>query len=55
MSREKKTGRWRKWLSVVVIAGVTVGAALAMSGCNTAKGMGKDVEQAGEAIQDAAD
>ena len=55
MSEEKKTGRWQVWLSIVVVAAVTFAATLAMSGCNTAKGVGKDVEHAGEAIQDAAD
>lgn len=28
--------------------------ALALSGCNTTEGVGKDMEQAGEAVQDAA-
>ncbi|MBX3316127.1 MAG: entericidin A/B family lipoprotein [Phycisphaeraceae bacterium] len=29
--------------------------ALGLTGCNTMKGVGKDMESAGEAIQDAAD
>lgn len=30
-------------------------AALVLAGCNTVKGAGKDIESAGEAMQDAAD
>ena len=30
-------------------------AALALSGCNTIQGAGKDIQKAGEAIEDAAD
>lgn len=30
-------------------------AALVLAGCNTVKGAGKDIESAGEAVQDAAD
>ncbi len=30
-------------------------AALVLAGCNTMEGAGKDVEAAGEAVQDAAD
>jgi predicted small secreted protein len=35
------------WLSVIAFA-------LAVSGCNTVQGIGKDVQKAGEAVQDAA-
>lgn len=34
---------------------LTAAAALVLSGCNTVEGAGKDVEAAGEAVQDAAD
>lgn len=34
---------------------VAILAALSVSGCNTVEGAGKDMESAGEAIQDAAD
>ncbi len=37
------------------ILAIAILAAVAMSGCNTVEGAGKDVESAGEAIQDAAD
>ncbi len=37
------------------ILAIAILAAVAMSGCNTMEGAGKDVESAGEAIQDAAD
>jgi predicted small secreted protein len=36
---------------VLLLLGATLLAAVGM-GCNTAKGFGKDVESAGEAIQD---
>lgn len=32
-----------------------IAAALAAAGCNTARGAGQDIENAGEAVQDAAD
>lgn len=45
--------KWRaSSRSVVAIA---ILAALSLSGCNTVDGAGKDMESAGEAIQDAAD
>lgn len=39
--------RWMIWIGAVVLGG----AMLSLSGCNTAEGMGKDVEGAGEGIQ----
>jgi len=42
----------RKLLLAFVLAGITV---FALSACNTVEGAGKDVENAGEAIQDSAD
>ena len=40
-----------KLFSVVLL----VSFALSLSACNTMAGIGKDVEKAGEAVQDAAD
>ncbi len=34
---------------------ILFGAGVALSGCNTVEGAGKDLESAGEAVQDAAD
>lgn len=39
--------------SLVAVAAVF--ALLSIAGCNTVEGAGKDVEAAGEAVQDAAD
>ena len=41
----------KKLFSVVLL----VSFALSLSACNTMAGIGKDVEKAGEAVQDAAD
>ena len=40
-----------KTLVTVALLGAMVG----LTACNTTKGLGKDVENAGEAVQDAAD
>lgn len=37
------------------LAGLMLAFAAVLSGCNTVEGAGKDVEEAGEEIQDAAD
>ncbi|MGF1594840.1 MAG: entericidin A/B family lipoprotein [Kiloniellaceae bacterium] len=42
----------RKLLLGIALAGLSV---VALSACNTMEGAGKDVESAGEAIQDGAD
>ncbi|HEY3327742.1 MAG TPA: entericidin A/B family lipoprotein [Novimethylophilus sp.] len=34
-----------------MIALMLVGAMIALAGCNTVQGMGKDLEKAGEAVQ----
>jgi len=34
-----------------MISALTIGILLALGGCNTMQGLGKDVEKAGEAIQ----
>ncbi len=39
-------------LSVLLLA---LMAAMVLSGCNTVEGAGKDIEKAGEEVQDAAD
>lgn len=40
----------RKIVTLVLLAG-----SLAVAGCNTVEGLGKDVESAGETVKDAAD
>ena len=41
---------------LTLVGAVALGsAALALGGCNTTKGMGKDLEETGENIQDAAE
>ena len=39
-------------LIIFILAGLTV---VALSGCNTMEGLGKDTEKAGEEIQEAVD
>jgi predicted small secreted protein len=41
----------KKLVSVVLLVSI----ALSLSACNTMAGIGKDVEKAGEVVQDAAD
>ena len=41
--------------SLWVLLGSTILAALAVSGCNTVEGVGRDVEAAGDAIEDTAE
>ena len=38
-----------------VLLGSTMLSTLALSGCNTVEGVGRDVEAAGDAIEDTAD
>ena len=45
--------RWMTRLGAGIAAAVV--AAVVLSGCNTARGIGQDIEKAGEAIQRAAD
>ncbi|AHE51790.1 hypothetical protein NX02_00105 [Sphingomonas sanxanigenens DSM 19645 = NX02] len=40
----------RKYLGIVMVAG-----ALLVSACNTVEGAGRDVQSAGQAVEDAAD
>lgn len=47
-----KTKRPRhNWITLPLLAAVTIGLTLSVAGCNTMQGLGKDVEKAGEAIQ----
>ena len=41
----------KKLVSVLLLASIV----LALSACNTIEGVGKDVQKAGEAVEDAAD
>lgn len=41
-----------RWLQMLVLAAVAAGF---LAGCNTFKGMGKDIEGAGAVLQKAAD
>jgi predicted small secreted protein len=43
-----------RWLKPAILALAFVVAAVSVSGCNTIRGMGKDIEKGGEKIQDAA-
>jgi predicted small secreted protein len=47
--RKEENAMKRAWALLVLFAG-----ALLASGCNTVAGIGKDVEKAGEVVQDAA-
>ncbi|THF66853.1 entericidin A/B family lipoprotein [Pseudothauera nasutitermitis] len=38
-----------------IVVAVLVAAGMALSGCNTVKGIGKDVQKGGQAIEKAAD
>lgn len=44
-----------KTIRPLVLALALAGAAFSLTACNTMKGVGKDVERAGEKIQDNAD
>jgi len=39
----------------ILLAFLMLGSSMALAACNTVEGAGKDVESAGEAVQDAAD
>jgi len=43
----------RRILSAVLSVALLLGVAASMAGCNTLRGVGKDVETGGVAIQDA--
>jgi predicted small secreted protein len=45
----------RKHIAEVLLLTAFVGGMLAMTGCETAKGFGKDVEDTGKSIQKEAD
>jgi predicted small secreted protein len=42
----------KKLLNVLVACAVLVGLGTAAMGCNTVRGVGKDIERGGEVIQD---
>jgi predicted small secreted protein len=42
---------WRRWIALALVG---VAVAMAAQGCNTIRGIGRDIEQGGEALQDAA-
>jgi predicted small secreted protein len=44
-----------KWVQFAVLLSALALPAAALSGCNTSKGFGKDVESVGDDIQDEAD
>jgi predicted small secreted protein len=52
--KEIRMSIWRRiqMLSVFVVA---AGFVVAAAGCNTTKGVGRDIERAGEGLQDAVD
>ena len=43
------------WIKRVVVFLFVASGCVALLGCNTVKGAGEDIEDAGEAVQDAAD
>ncbi|HQH66858.1 MAG TPA: entericidin A/B family lipoprotein [Candidatus Hydrogenedentes bacterium] len=43
-----------KWLRIAALMLAFMSAFASVSGCNTIRGMGKDIEKGGQAIQDAA-
>lgn len=42
-----------KYLRILLLAGLLALAAVTAVGCHTMQGVGEDIEQAGQAIQDA--
>jgi entericidin B len=50
ISRRRKKIMFKKLMMVLMAAGLAVG----LSGCNTFAGAGKDIQQGGEAVEDAA-
>jgi predicted small secreted protein len=40
-----------RFVRLFLVVGILVAPALALAGCNTAQGLGKDVERSGEWIQ----
>jgi len=56
--REEREGGWLRlgvWLRVAALAGVMFFTTLAIGGCNTVNGIGKDIKGLGEAIENLAD
>ena len=50
----KTSSAKRTNLQILPVIAILLGA-MALSGCNTVKGAGKDIEKAGDKIQDSAD
>lgn len=48
------TRKWKIGMQVLAICGMCL-MGLAMTACNTTEGVGEDVEQVGEGIQDVAE
>jgi predicted small secreted protein len=44
-----------QWSALVSFVAVVLASTLLLSGCNTAEGLGDDVEKAGEEVKDAID
>jgi predicted small secreted protein len=44
-----------RYLRILLLAGLLALAAVTATGCNTMQGVGEDLEQAGQAIQNAFD
>lgn len=45
----------KKWMRYLTLGIILLTLATAITGCNTVRGIGKDIEKGGQAIQDAAD
>lgn len=52
---DRQNEAYTKQCLAIACAAVAVMAAMLIGGCNTMEGAGRDVEAAGEAVQDAAD
>jgi len=50
-----KTSQTIKWIQFALLLSALALPAAALTGCNTSKGFGKDVESVGDDIQDEAD
>lgn len=45
----------RNVLSAIAVALLALAGVIALSGCNTTEGLGQDIQEGGEALEDAAD
>lgn len=46
---------FRRWLTALMLALSALAVPIVLSGCNTMEGAGEDIQEGGEAVQDAAD